>query len=69
MKPGEESKEMAVASLHPGVTMDAVRAATGWEIRAAHTVTETPPPTAIELEVLRELNRRTAEAHGRQVTE
>jgi glutaconate CoA-transferase subunit B len=69
MKPGEESKEMAVASLHPGVTMDAVRAATGWEIRAAHTGTETPPPTAIELEVLRELNRRTAEAHGRQVTE
>ena len=69
MKPGEESKEMAVASLHPGVTMDAVRGATGWEIRTADTVTETPPPTAIELEVLRELNRRTAEAHGRQVAE
>jgi glutaconate CoA-transferase subunit B len=68
MKP-EESKEMAVVSLHPGVTMDEVRAATGWEIRAADTVTETPPPTAIELEVLRELNRRTAEAHGRQVAE
>lgn len=69
MKPGEETKEMAVVSLHPGVTMEAVRAATGWELRAADTVTETAPPTAAELEVLRELNRRTAEAHGRQVAE
>jgi glutaconate CoA-transferase subunit B len=69
MKPGKETKEMAVVSLHPSVTMDAVRAATGWEIRAADTVTETPPPTGAELEVLRELNRRTAEAHGRQVAE
>jgi glutaconate CoA-transferase subunit B len=69
MKPGEETKEMAVVSLHPGVSMEAVRAATGWELRAADTVTETAPPTAAELEVLRELNRRTAEAHGRQVPE
>ena len=69
MKPGEATKEMAVVSLHPGVTMDAVRAATAWELRAADTVTETEPPTAAELEVLRELNRRTAEAHGRQVAD
>ena len=69
MKPGEETKEMEIVSLHPGVTMDAVRAATGWDVRAADTVTQTPPPTAAELEVLRELNRRTAEAHGRQVAE
>ena len=69
MKPCEETKEMAVVSLHPGVTMDAVRAATGWEPGAADRVTETAPPSAAELEVLRELNRRTAEAHGRQVAE
>jgi glutaconate CoA-transferase subunit B len=69
MKPGEETKEMSVVSLHPGVTMDAVRAATGWDVRAADTVAETPPPTSAELEVLRELNRKTAEAHGRQVAE
>jgi glutaconate CoA-transferase subunit B len=69
MKPGEETKEMSVVSLHPGVTMDAVRAATGWEVRAADAVEETPPPTATELEALRDLNRRTAEAHGRQVAE
>jgi glutaconate CoA-transferase subunit B len=69
MKPGEETKEMSVVSLHPGVTMDAVRAATGWDVREASAVAETAPPTAAELEVLRELNRRTAEAHGRQVAE
>jgi glutaconate CoA-transferase subunit B len=49
--------------------MDAVRAAADWEIRAADAVTETAQPTARELEVLRELNRKTAEAHGRQVAE
>jgi glutaconate CoA-transferase subunit B len=69
MKPGEETKEMSVVSLHPGVTMDSVRAATGWDVRAADTVDETPAPTSTELKVLRELNRRTAEAHGRQVAE
>jgi glutaconate CoA-transferase subunit B len=69
MKPGEETKEMSVVSLHPGITMDAVRAATGWEVCAADRVAETPPPTSEELGVLRELNRRTAEAHGRQVAE
>jgi glutaconate CoA-transferase subunit B len=69
MKPGEETKEMTVVSLHPGVTMEAVRAATGWEVLAADRLAETMPPAATELEALRELNRRTAEAHGRHVAE
>jgi len=64
MKPDEESKEMCVTSMHPGVTMEQVRAATGWELRAADMVSETEPPSAVELEALRDLNRRTAEAHG-----
>jgi glutaconate CoA-transferase, subunit B len=46
------------------VTPEAVRAATGWEVRFAATVEETPPPTAIELEALRDLDARTAAAHG-----
>jgi glutaconate CoA-transferase subunit B len=69
MKPDEETKEMTVVSLHPGVTMDAVRTATGWEVRAADRVEQTPPPSAAEIGTLRDLNRRTAEAHGRQVAE
>jgi glutaconate CoA-transferase subunit B len=56
---------MSVASLHPGVTREAVRDATGWPVRFAAGVAETPPPTAAELTVLRELHRRTAAAHGK----
>ena len=63
-EPEAESRELIVTSLHPGVTRDAVRAATGWPVRFAGEVAETPPPTAEELSVLRELHRRTAEAHG-----
>jgi glutaconate CoA-transferase subunit B len=64
MRPYAESSEMAVTSLHPGITRDQVRQNTGWEIRFADTVVETDPPAAGELEVLRELHARTARAHG-----
>ncbi len=37
---------------------------TGWPVRYAEKVAETAPPTAQELEVLRELHARTARAHG-----
>lgn len=59
-----ETKEFIVHSLHPGVTRDQIRENTSWEIRFAATVEETPPPTRVELEALRELNERTAAAHG-----
>jgi glutaconate CoA-transferase subunit B len=55
---------MAVTSLHPGITRRQVRQNTGWEVRFAETVVETEPPSAGELEVLRELHARTARAHG-----
>ena len=64
MRPDPDTHEFAVVSVHPGVTQDAVRAATGWEVRFAATVEETPSPTATELDALRDLNARTAEAHG-----
>jgi glutaconate CoA-transferase subunit B len=64
MTPDPESKELVVASLHPGVTESRVREATGWEIRFAGRVEPTPPPDPIELETLRDLNERTARAHG-----
>ena len=37
---------------------------TGWPVTFAASVVETPPPTAAELGVLRDLNARTAAAHG-----
>jgi glutaconate CoA-transferase, subunit B len=65
MAPDTLTKELTVTHLHPGVSADMVRAATGWKIRFANVVQEAPPPTATELDTLRELQRRTAQAHGR----
>jgi hypothetical protein len=42
-----------------------VEEATGWPIRFVDMIKETPPPTGRELETLRDLERRTAIAHGR----
>jgi len=64
MRPDAETSEMAVTSLHPGITREQVRQNTSWEIRFADTVAETEPPSTGELEVLRELHARTARAHG-----
>jgi glutaconate CoA-transferase subunit B len=64
MKPRAETHEFEVVSLHEGVTRDDVRAQTGWAVQFADHVTVTPPPTAGELSVLRDLHARTARAHG-----
>jgi glutaconate CoA-transferase subunit B len=63
-EPDAESKEMTVVSIHPGVTREKIAAHTGWPVRYAAMVAQTLAPTAQELEVLRELNARTARAHG-----
>lgn len=62
--PDPATREMTVVSLHPGVTREQVQENTGWQVRYAAQVAETPPPTAEELEVLRELHARTARAHA-----
>ena len=64
MRPEPETNEMTVTSLHPGATREQVRENTSWEVRFAPEVEETAPPSADELEVLRDLHARTAEAHG-----
>jgi glutaconate CoA-transferase subunit B len=46
------SKEMILVSTHPGVTVDQVLANTGWPLKVAVEVTETPQPTAAEIEML-----------------
>lgn len=69
MRPHPETKEFQVVSLHPGVTRETVTSRTGWPVVFADTVDETPPPTAAELDVLRDLNARTAAAHGTTAAE
>jgi glutaconate CoA-transferase, subunit B len=64
MRPDPKTNEMIVTSLHPGVTADQVIESTGWNVRFAASVEETPAPTSFELEVLRDLHARTARAHG-----
>ena len=50
----DERGEMRLDSLHPGATLDQVRATIGWEIRVADELPTTPPPTAEELRLIRE---------------
>jgi len=63
-EPDPESREMTVVSIHPGITRAQIADKTGWPVRYAAQVAETPLPTAEELETLRELHARTARAHG-----
>jgi glutaconate CoA-transferase, subunit B len=69
MKPVPDTKEFEVVSLHPGVTRAQVSAQTGWNVRFADDVAETPAPTAAELAALRDLHERTARAHGTAMVE
>ncbi|MFD5903362.1 CoA-transferase subunit beta [Streptomyces microflavus] len=46
--------ELRLVAVHPGVTVEQVRAATGWELKVADTVTTVEPPTDAELRLLRD---------------
>ncbi len=46
--------EMMLRTVHPGVTIDDVRAAMGWAPKVGDDLGETPPPTDDELRLLRE---------------
>jgi glutaconate CoA-transferase subunit B len=63
-EPHPETKEMIVVSIHPGCTREQVQENTGWPVRYAPNMIETPPPTALELDALRDLHARTRRAHG-----
>jgi len=49
-----QSCRMQVESLHPGVNLEQVQDQTGFELLVADTLTETPQPTADQLQTLRE---------------
>jgi glutaconate CoA-transferase, subunit B len=50
---GEQTRRMEVRSLHPGVSLEQVRAATGFELGVCEPLDTTTPPTEHELHVLR----------------
>ena len=58
LTPDPASGELTLTALHPGVTVEQARAATGWDLEVAGEVAETAPPEPRELAVLRVLLRR-----------
>jgi glutaconate CoA-transferase subunit B len=64
LTPDPETFEFTLSALHPGVTVEQARAATGWDLRVAERLEQTPAPTERELAVLRDLYARTEAAHG-----
>jgi glutaconate CoA-transferase subunit B len=64
LEPDPATRELQVASIHPGIERATIEAATGWPIRYFSHVRNTDPPSTGELRALRELLQRTAAAHG-----
>jgi glutaconate CoA-transferase subunit B len=50
--------ELTLTTLHPGVTVEQVQDATGWELKIADSLAVSPEPTDHELAALRELVSR-----------
>jgi glutaconate CoA-transferase subunit B len=55
LEPDPESCELTLTQVHDGIDPDQAREATGWPLAVADGLAVTPPPTAEELEVLRDL--------------
>lgn len=64
LRPDVHTRELKVASIHPGVDREMIATNTGWPIQFHENCTETEAPKAADLAVLRDLKARTAAAHG-----
>jgi glutaconate CoA-transferase subunit B len=67
MRPAPGSDELQLTAVYPGVTVDAVRAATGWPLAVAADLETLAPPDPAILERLRDLHARTRAAHEHPV--
>jgi glutaconate CoA-transferase subunit B len=67
LKPDPETRELTLASIHPGVSFEQVRDSTGWPLRAFDGLPVTDAPRPEELEALRDLNERSRRANERAV--
>jgi glutaconate CoA-transferase, subunit B len=68
MEPDLLTKELTVTHLHCGVTPVQVQQQTGWDIRFADVVHQLEPPSEMEINTLRDLERRTSIAHELRMT-
>jgi glutaconate CoA-transferase subunit B len=64
LAPDHATGELTLVSTHPGVSVQAVLDETGWDLRVSNDVGVTGAPTDQELAILRDLKRRSSEAHA-----
>jgi glutaconate CoA-transferase, subunit B len=62
--PDPVTRELTLVAIHPGITVEEARGNTGWDLKVAATLATTVAPTDHELATLRELQEKTAKAHG-----
>jgi glutaconate CoA-transferase, subunit B len=55
LEPDPETKELVLTALHDGISVEEVRAQTGWELQVSVDLKITPSPTDAELEALRSM--------------
>lgn len=55
LEPDPATRELALTAVHPGVEVDAVREATGWDLKVSEDLAVTPEPSDTELSVVRSL--------------
>ena len=55
LRPDPATAALTLTAVHPGVSPDDARAATGWDLAVSPSLERTPPPTGDELAVLRRL--------------
>jgi glutaconate CoA-transferase, subunit B len=61
LEPDPGSRELVLTAVHPGVTVEQAREATGWELAVADPPRVSPEPTDDELQALRELQATAGE--------
>ena len=65
LTPDPATKALTLTSVHPHATVEHAVAVTGWPLDVAADLGTTTAPSAAELAALRDINARTAQAHGR----
>jgi len=57
LRPHGATRELHVASVHPGHSFDEIRDNTGWDVKAAPGMAETPVPSAAEMTALHKIDK------------
>jgi glutaconate CoA-transferase, subunit B len=58
LEPDPETNELTLTRLHPGVTVEQAREATGWALKVADSIKSVEPPSEVELTALHRLRDR-----------